>query len=190
MTSAGAVPETWSRTGGDDAWATLARTGTAIAAAFGCVAFGDAVGDSLPDHALTPVWGVARVPLALVLTAAAVASLFRWCPARRQPGWSLALGAAVAVGLWTAATVALNLAYRAVPALGDAYGPLAGVVALLVWSFSSSVALLHGGAVAAHLEALRAAAEVPAPQGGRTEVAWSRRPSAAAAGAHGAGAGG
>ena len=160
--------------------------GSSIAVAFGCVAFGDAVGDSLADNALTPVWGVARVPLALVLTVAAVASLFRWCPFRRQPGWSwLALGAVVSVGLWTAATLALKLVYRAAPAFGDAYGPLAGMVALLVWSFSSSVALLYGAAVAAQLEAVRA--EVPAPHD--EAEATSSRPSAAA-GAQRAGAAG
>lgn len=134
-----------------------ASAGASITVAFGSIAFGAAVGDALSDHALTPVWGVVRVPFALVLTATAVAALLRWCPSRRQPGWSwLTPGAAVSVALWTASTVVLNLVFRSVPSLGDAYGPLAVIVALLFWSFSSSVALLYGAAVAAQLEAMRA----------------------------------
>ena len=44
---------------------------------------------------------------------------------------------------------------------GDTYGPLAGIVALLLWALLSSVAVLFGAAVAAQLEAVRAGAPEP-----------------------------
>jgi uncharacterized BrkB/YihY/UPF0761 family membrane protein len=72
-------------------------------------------------------------------------------------------------------TVALGAFFHSSSDFGDTYGPLAGIVALLLWSFLSSVALLFGAAVAAQLEAVRAGA--PAPQD-RSKVARSEPESA------------
>ncbi len=44
---------------------------------------------------------------------------------------------------------------------GETYGPLAGIVALLLWALLSSVGLFFGAAVAAQLEAVRAGARAP-----------------------------
>ena len=44
---------------------------------------------------------------------------------------------------------------------GETYGPLAGIVALLLWALLSSVVVLYGAAVAAQLEAVRAGAPAP-----------------------------
>jgi uncharacterized BrkB/YihY/UPF0761 family membrane protein len=44
---------------------------------------------------------------------------------------------------------------------GSTYGPLAGVVALLLWSYLSAMALFYGVAVCAQLEALRAGDPAP-----------------------------
>ncbi len=130
--------------------------GTLITLAFALLATGITLGETLGDNALTPVWGVARVPLAATLLVAAVALLFRWCPDRRQPGWSwLAPGAAVSVVSWISVTVLLGLVFRYSSTFGRAYGPLAGVVALLLWALLSSIALLFGAAVTAQLEAER-----------------------------------
>lgn len=130
--------------------------GTLIAAATLLLATGTALGRALADNPLTPVWGVARVPLAAALLVTAVALLFRWCPDRRQPGWSwLGPGAAVSVAAWVGATVLLGLLFRHSSTFGRAYGPLAGMVALMLWSLLSSIALLFGAAVAAELEGRR-----------------------------------
>ncbi|MGI9053753.1 MAG: YihY/virulence factor BrkB family protein [Ilumatobacteraceae bacterium] len=130
--------------------------GSVMALAFGAVAFGNIVGGSLEQGPLVTLWNVVRLPLGLVLLAAAMAILMSWCPQRRRPGWSwLAVGAGVAVTLWAAVTAALNIAFGLTDSFGDVYGPLAGVVALVIWSYVSSLGLLYGAAVAAELESFR-----------------------------------
>jgi uncharacterized BrkB/YihY/UPF0761 family membrane protein len=74
----------------------------------------------------------------------------------------LAFGSGISVFLWGLATVGLGLFYGSSSSFGSTYGPLAGVVALLVWSLLSSISLFYGAAVAAQLEALRTGE--PAPQ--------------------------
>jgi uncharacterized BrkB/YihY/UPF0761 family membrane protein len=55
---------------------------------------------------------------------------------------------------------------------GQIYGPLAGIVALLLWALMSATALLYGAAVCAQLEACRAGVEDPVQEDpGRPERA-------------------
>jgi uncharacterized BrkB/YihY/UPF0761 family membrane protein len=93
----------------------------------------------------------------------ATACIFRWSPRRRQPGWSwLAIGALLSVVLVLIVTLALNAIFQFSSTFGQTYGPLAGFVALLLWTLLTSIALLYGVALAAQLEAVRAG--VPAPR--------------------------
>src|SRR5581483_491735 len=79
-----------------------------------------------------------------------------------QPNLSwLAFGATVSVFLWTLSTVGLGLFFTLSTSFGRTYGPLAGVIALLLWALLSSISMLFGGAVAAQLEAIRAGASTP-----------------------------
>jgi len=127
------------------------------------LAFGRDIGESFDAEPVRTAWSVLRWPVGLLLMMATIALLFRLAPRRRQPAWSwLAFGSTVAVLLWCAATVGLGAFFDASRTFGDTYGPLAGVVALLLWSLLSAVALLFGAALAAQLEAVRAGE--PAPQ--------------------------
>ena len=92
------------------------------------------------------VWAIVRWPLALALMMAAIALLFRWSPRRHQPAWSwLAFGASVSVLLWVVVTARPRACSSASStSFGDTYGPLAGIVALLLWALLSSVAVLFG----------------------------------------------
>ncbi len=47
-------------------------------------------------------------------------------------------------------------------AFGDTYGPLAGIIGLLLWAFLTSLAVYFGLASAAQLEAVRASVTKPA----------------------------
>jgi uncharacterized BrkB/YihY/UPF0761 family membrane protein len=101
--------------------------------------------------------------LALGLLIATIALLFKWSPRRHQPGWSwLAFGAIVSVILLAIVTIALDAMFQISSTFGKTYGPLAGIVALMLWALLASISLLFGGAIGAQLEAVRGGR--PAPQ--------------------------
>ena len=129
--------------------------GAAIAAAFVLLTFGRGLVDTAVGRVL--VW-----PLAIALVAAGLGALFRYAPNRSQPAWSwLSFGSGVAVVLWTIATLLLAMAFRLSSNFGDTYGPLAGIVALQIWTLLSAVTVVYGGAVIAQLEAVRAGVSAP-----------------------------
>jgi uncharacterized BrkB/YihY/UPF0761 family membrane protein len=96
----------------------------------------------------------------------AFAVLFREAPRRRQPSWSwLAVGSGMSVLLWFVFTGLLALYLDASSGtFGQTYGPLTGMIAILVWAFLTALALYLGIAFAAQLEAVRAG--VPEPVSG------------------------
>ena len=102
------------------------------------------------DDAVT----ASALPLGVLLVLWSIMAMLRLAPHRRQPGWSwLALGAAIAVVLWSAFTGLLAAYVQLSASFGVVYGPLTGVVALLLWTQLTSVAIFFGLAVTAQLEA-------------------------------------
>ena len=151
---------------------------------FACIALGHVIGTSFNNHAWAGVWNVARWPVGLAFMVGAIALVFSWAPRRHQPSWSwLAFGAVLATTLWVIVTLALDVFFRVSHTFGQTYGPLAGVVALLLWSYASSVAVLFGVSVSAQLEAVRAGVaatrdaskETAAPPPHEAAVAATRR---------------
>jgi YihY family inner membrane protein len=150
------------------------------AAAFLLLVAGQAFGEAMAQHAgwdagAVRWWNVLRWPAGLVLSVLAIAGMLNHAPRRRQPGLSwLALGGGIAVVLSMTATGLLAAYVKASGSFGQTYGPLAGIVALLLWALMSSAALFYGAAVSAQLEACRAgdADPVEANPGppGRTRV--------------------
>ena len=67
-----------------------------------------------------------------------------------------AFGVLIAVLLWLSATVLLAVGFRLSATFPQTYGPLAGVIALLLWGYLSALAIFYGVAVAAEFEASRA----------------------------------
>jgi YihY family inner membrane protein len=117
----------------------------------------------LPEHVATALQWL-RWPAGALLDLLAITVLFRWAPRRRQPGMSwLAVGAGLSLLLWLTFSGALALYVASSGSFGQVYGPLTGIIALLLWSQLTSIALLLGLAFAAQLEAVRAG--VPAPAG-------------------------
>jgi YihY family inner membrane protein len=130
--------------------------------AFGAFALGHGIGEGFGDETATSIWRVVRWPLALVLMAASIALLFRWAPNRHQPAWSwLAWGSAISVILWSVLTLLLGAFFDASTTFSTTYGPLAGMMALLLWALLSSIAVLFGAAIAVQLEGVRAGAAAP-----------------------------
>jgi YihY family inner membrane protein len=141
----------------------LALTAGVLAVlAFAAFALGHGIGKGIGDDTVRSIWRVLRWPLALALMTAATALLFRKAPARHQPAWSwLAYGATISVALWSVLTLGLGLFFQASTTFSTTYGPLAGMMALLLWALLSSIAILFGAAVAVQLEAVRAGAPAP-----------------------------
>jgi YihY family inner membrane protein len=130
-------------------------SGAVIAVAFLLLAFGRGLIE-------TGVGSVLLWPVAILLVGVGLGVLFSYAPNRRQPAWPwLAFGAGVAVLLWTVATLLLALSFRLSSNFGETYGPLAGLVALQLWTFLSACTILYGGAVMAQLEAVRAGVAKP-----------------------------
>jgi YihY family inner membrane protein len=108
------------------------------------------------------IWTAARFPLGILLALAAFTLLIERSPRRRQPGWSwIAIGAGVALALWVLFTYLLSLYVQTSGSFGSTYGPLTGVIALLIWAQLTSIALFLGIAFCAQLEAVRAGVADP-----------------------------
>jgi uncharacterized BrkB/YihY/UPF0761 family membrane protein len=97
------------------------------------------------------IWAIARWPLGILAVAGAIYLLFRAAPRRAiRPRRAVWVGAGVSVALWVAFTAGLAL-YLSIGG-GQTYGSLIAVVALLLWSVLTSLALHLGLAVAYELE--------------------------------------
>jgi YihY family inner membrane protein len=129
---------------------------------------GGAIGASMQrwyhwDPAAVTTWNLARWPVSLGLTVVTVSLLFRYAPRRRQPGLSwLMVGAALATALWWLVSLLLAAYAAESREFGTTYGPLTGVMALLLWANLTGIALFVGVAFTAQLEARRAEAAGPA----------------------------
>ena len=144
--------------------------GSGLALAFLVFALGRR--SSTADSFLHSAWPWLRWPLGLAVAMLALSALLRWAPRRHQPAWSwLMFGASVCVAGWVLVTVALSVVLNLSGNFGTTYGPLAGLVALQLWTLFSAIAIFYGAAVAAQLEAVRAGSPQPQEQ---TEGSISR----------------
>ena len=120
------------------------------------------------------VWQALRFPVGILLAFGSFAIIVEKAPRRRQPGWSwVGIGAGVSLVLWILFTYALSLYVAHSGSFGSTYGPLTGVMALLLWAYLTSIALFLGIAFCAQLEAVRAGVREPTagdPEEGRAEA--------------------
>jgi uncharacterized BrkB/YihY/UPF0761 family membrane protein len=144
------------------ALALAASAGVMLILGLAVVVAGGAIGDSA--HAAgawrdstSTFWSFGRWPIGIALVAVSMTILFKAAPDRRQPKFSWLLsGTAVAVTTWVGATILLALVYEHSSVLGESFGPLLGMIALLVWAYATGIAVLFGLSFAAQLEAERA----------------------------------
>ena len=125
---------------------------------------GAAIRDALDlGDTFDAIWRIARWPLGVAFAVGSVALLFEYSPRRRQPEASwLAFGAGVSVTLFLVFMGVLALYMDATDSFGATYGPIAGTIGVLLWTFLTAIALFLGLAFAAQLEAVRAG--VPEPR--------------------------
>ncbi|MCD2190760.1 YihY/virulence factor BrkB family protein [Actinomycetospora soli] len=144
-----------------------ATAGAALGVGLVLIVAGGPFGDAIEEvyrwgDAAETVWDVVRWPIGLAALVLAVTTLFRFAPRRHQPGLSwLALGAGLTVAVWLVASGAIALYVSVSGEFSATYGPLAGIMVLLLWAFVTGVALLAGIAVSAQLEAVRAGVTDP-----------------------------
>jgi YihY family inner membrane protein len=137
---------------------------------------GAAIRDALAwGESFDTLWRIVRWPLGVAFAVASVALLFEYSPHRRQPEASwLAFGAGVSAVLWLVFVGVLALYIGATDSFGATYGPIAGTIGVLLWTFLTSIALFAGLAFAAQLEAVRAGVRrpriEPAQDGARAEM--------------------
>jgi YihY family inner membrane protein len=142
-------------------------TGLPALASFLMLAAGGAIGASMRrwyhwSATAVTAWNVVRWPVSLGLTVVAVSVLFRYAPRRHQPGLSwLAFGGGVATALWWLVSLLLAAYVAESSDFGATYGPLTGVMALLLWANLTGMALFLGVAFAAQLEARRVGLSSP-----------------------------
>jgi YihY family inner membrane protein len=135
------------------------------------LALGGALGQALTSaagwsHAWSTAWSIARWPVGIAAIWLGLTILFRLAPNRHQPepSW-LSMGTLLAMVLWVIFTLGLGLYYAVNTTAAATYGPLIGVIAVMVWAYLSSLAIHLGIAFAAQLEAVRSG-----PSGGVTII--------------------
>jgi membrane protein len=112
------------------------------------------------------VWSLARWPGALVAAMLAFAFVYYVTPDVRHRAFHwLTPGAAAAVLLWLAATLAFSAYVSNVANVGAVYGAFAGAILLVAWLWLTNVALLFGAELNAEIERQKELAEgVPSAQ--------------------------
>ena len=146
------------------ALAMAATVGVMLMVGLAVIVAGGSIGEGTSGSASggSGLWSVMRWPVGVVLVAVSMTMIFRFVPNRRQPQFSWLLwGTAVSVLVWVLSTILLGIFYEHATVLGGSYGPLLGIIALLVWGYATGVAVLFGLACAAQLEAERAGERKP-----------------------------
>ena len=102
------------------------------------------------------IWSWIKWPILFALGMMMFDLLYRFAPARPQPGFGRPLaGAAVGVTLWVAASIVFSLYLASFASYDRVYGVLGAGVAFLVWVWVLNLALLVGVEVNRELERRR-----------------------------------
>lgn len=105
-----------------------------------------------PDAVRTVV-GVLTWPALAAVMAAALATLYRYAPDRRDARWSwISPGAAVATVLWLGASIGLFAYVQSLGNYESTYGSLAGVAISMFWLWLTVFLVIVGAAVNAEAE--------------------------------------
>jgi membrane protein len=107
------------------------------------------------DEVFVSLWGWLRFPVALFLLAVVLALVYRYGPDARQRFRSVALGAALAVGMWAISSIGFSIYLANFANYGVTYGSLGAAVGLLLYLYiCASVVLLGAEVNAAIYQAL------------------------------------
>ena len=101
-------------------------------------------------------WTIARVPIAVLLSALLIAVLYYWTPNIRHERFRwVSYGAAFAIVSWSLATIGFWAYISLVGQYDKIYGWLGGAVVLLLWLYLTNLVLVLGAEVDAEVVRLR-----------------------------------
>ncbi len=99
-----------------------------------------------------PVWSLVRWPLVLVLLLMAVDLIYFWAPNNWQVWRWVTPGAILAVVLWILLSLGFKYYVDRFINYNVVYGPLTGVIILMMWLYMGGLTLLLGGELNAALD--------------------------------------
>ena len=126
---------------------------------------GDALRDNLPfGSAFVVLWTVLRWVGGLAALTGLFATIYYLAPNRDTPRWVwVSPGGILAAVIWLAASLGFSIYVSRFGNYDQTYGPLAGVVVLLLWLYLTALAVVLGGELNAELERQSAARKGPVP---------------------------
>jgi membrane protein len=138
-----------------------------LATAF--IVFGAPLGNSLRDNlpfgsAFVVLWTVLRWVVGLAALTGLFATIYFLSPNRDTPRWVwVSPGGILAAAIWLAASLGFSIYVSSFGKYAKTYGPLAGVVVLLLWLYLTAMAVVLGGEMNAELERQSAARKGQVP---------------------------
>jgi membrane protein len=104
------------------------------------------------DAVFVLLWGLLRVPVALLLLSLVVSVVYRFAPSKRLTLRSVVPGALLAVALWALASLAFAFGLTLFPDYGAVYGSFGAAISLLLYLYVSAAAVLLGAEVNATMQ--------------------------------------
>jgi len=134
------------------------------------IVFGAPLGNVLRDNlpfgsAFVLLWTVVRWGLGLAALTGLFATIYYLAPNRDTPKWVwVSPGGILAAAIWLLASLGFSFYVSSFGKYAKTYGPLAGVIVLLLWLYLTALAVEMGGELNAELERQSAArkGQVPA----------------------------
>ncbi len=113
---------------------------------------------SITAFLMLPDWWNLLIPIVrwlvfVAVVSLAIATLYKYAPARRPAQWKwLSTGAVLATILWLAGSALFSFYVSQFGTYNETYGALGAIVVLLLWLFISSYAIIIGAALNAEME--------------------------------------
>jgi membrane protein len=99
------------------------------------------------DAVFVLLWGLLRIPVALLLLSLVVSTVYRFAPSKRLTLRSVVPGALLAVVLWALASLAFAFGLTHFPDYGAVYGSFGAAISLLLYLYVSAGVVLLGAEV-------------------------------------------
>lgn len=115
-------------------------------------------------------WTILRWPVAVAAVLVGIALVFKLAPAARPPWRWVTPGSLVALAGWLLASLGLRFAVAALGRTNPVYGPIGGIILLMLWLYLTSLMLLVGAEVDGAIARAEAEATTP-PRAARRRAA-------------------